>query len=87
MTNIDKVYDKDPKKFPDAKPIDTISWKSYRAMAGNTWVPGMNLPFDPIASKLAAELGVTVRILNGKNLDNLARALDGKKFLGTTIAE
>lgn len=85
MTNIDKVYNKDPKKHPDARPIDTISWKAYRNMAGDTWVPGMNLPFDPIASKLASDLGVTVKILNGKNLDNLARALDGKKFVGTTI--
>lgn len=85
MTNIDKVYDKDPNKFSDAKPIDAISWNAYRKMAGNTWVPGMNLPFDPIASKLASELGVTVKILNGKNLDNLAKALDGKAFVGTTI--
>ena len=54
-------------------------------MAGDSWTPGMNLPFDPIASKLAADLGVTVKILDGKNLDNLARALDGKSFVGTTI--
>lgn len=86
MTNIDKVYDKDPKKYPDAKPIDTISWKAYKKMAGDTWIPGMNLPFDPIASRLASELGVTVKILNGTNLDNLAKALDGKAFVGTTIA-
>lgn len=85
LTNIDRVYDKDPKKYPDAKPIDTISWRAYRKMAGDRWTPGMNLPFDPIASKLASELGVTVKILNGKNLDNLARALDGKSFVGTTI--
>lgn len=85
LTNIDQVYDKDPKKFPDAKPIVNSSWKDYRAIAGNTWVPGMNLPFDPIASKLAQKLGVTVKIINGKNLDNLALALDGKKFFGTTI--
>lgn len=85
LTNIDKVYDRDPKKFFDAKPIDTISWKAYRRMAGEKWIPGMNLPFDPIASKLAQELGVTVKILNGKNLDNLAKALDGKSFVGTTI--
>lgn len=86
MTNIDQVYDKDPKQFPDAKPIDRLTWKEYRAMAGDTWKPGMNLPFDPIASKLADELGVTVKILNGKNLDNLAKALDGDDFFGTLIA-
>jgi len=86
MTNIDKVYDKDPKQFPDTKPIDKISWAEYRKIAGDEWIPGMNLPFDPIASKLAQELGVTVKILNGKNLDNLAKALDEKPFVGSTIS-
>lgn len=85
MTNVDQVYDKDPNKFPDAKPLVSVSWDEYTAMVGDKWIPGMNLPFDPIASKLAMELGVTVRILNGKNLDNLALALDGKTFKGTTI--
>ncbi len=85
LTNVDQVYDRDPNTFPDAKPITTISWKDYRRMVGDTWTPGLNAPFDPIASKLAHELGVTVKILNGKNLDNVARALDGGKFVGTTI--
>lgn len=86
LTNIDKVYNKDPNKFPDAKPIDTITWKAYRAMVGDKWSPRMNAPFDPIASKLAQELGVTVKILNGKDLVNLGKALDNKEFHGTTIA-
>ena len=30
LTNIDKVYDKDPNKFSDAKPIDEMSWAKYR---------------------------------------------------------
>ncbi len=85
MTNVDQVYDKDPKKFPDAKPLGEISWDKYRAMVGSDWTPGMNAPFDPIASKLAQEIGVTVKIVNGKNLDNLGKALDGEKFFGTTI--
>jgi uridylate kinase len=85
LTNIDQVYDKDPKKFPDAKPLSALTWKEYRAMAGDHWVPGMNLPFDPIASKLADELDVTVKIINGSNLDNLAKALDGEDFFGTTL--
>ncbi len=85
LTNVDQVYDKDPKKFADAVPIVKTTWKKYRKIVGNTWTPGISLPFDPIASKLADKLGVTVKILNGKNLDNLALALNGKKFFGTTI--
>lgn len=86
MTNIDKVYTKDPKKFSDAAPIDTIRWKDYRNLIPSKWTPGLNVPFDPIASKLAQDIGITVKILNGKKLDNLAKALDGKSFYGSTIA-
>jgi uridylate kinase len=86
LTNVDRVYNKDPKKFPDARPITHISWKKYRKVIGDKWTPGMNTPFDPIASKLADELNVTVKILNGRNLQNLALALDGKEFIGTTIS-
>jgi len=85
MTNINQVYDKDPRVFPSAKPLSALSWKTYRSMIGDTWTPGMHAPFDPIASKLAQNLGVTVKILNGKNLDNVAAALDNKPFVGTTI--
>jgi uridylate kinase len=85
MSNVDRVYDKDPNQDKTAKPIDTITWKDYRKIAGDTWSPRMNVPFDPIASKLADGLGITVKFLNGKNLDNLALALDGKPFCGTTI--
>jgi uridylate kinase len=86
ITNVDQVYDRDPNKFPDAKPLVYATWKKYRAMAGDKWSPGLNLPFDPIASKLADELGITVKILGGRDLDNLSLALDGKPFRGTTIS-
>lgn len=86
MTNIDQVYDKDPRKNRDAKPLVDISWSEYRKIAGDKWIPGSNHPFDPIASKLAQELGVTVKLLNGRNLHNLALAMDGKQFFGTTIS-
>lgn len=85
MTNIDYVYEKDPKKFPTARPLKNISWKAYKTMIGTTWTPGMHAPFDPIASKLAQDLGITVKILNGKNLANVADALDEKPFTGTII--
>lgn len=87
ISNVDYIYDSDPKKNPCAKPIKTISWKEYRKMAGEKWTPRMNIPFDPIASKLAEEIGLTVKIVSGKNLDNVAKALDGEKFVGTTITQ
>ena len=85
LTNIDHVYTKDPRTNPDAKPIQDITWEKYRKMVGDHWVPGMNAPFDPVASKLAQDLEVTVKILSGNNFENLALALDGQPFEGTTI--
>lgn len=86
MCNVDKIYDKDPNKFPHAKSFDTITWEKYRKIVGDTWTPGLNLPFDPIASKLAQELDLTVKIIDGKNLKNLEAILDGKPFVGSTIS-
>lgn len=86
LTNIDYVYDKDPRRFRDAKPIERISWKEYIGnISGDKWTPGMNVPFDPIASKLAHEKGLTVVIADGHNLENLADILNGRKYVGTTI--
>ena len=85
LSNIDYVYDKDPKKNPDAKPLDRISWADFCAMVGDKWVPGMNAPFDPIASKRAAKLGLTVICASGHDIDNLRLILDNGDYRGTTI--
>lgn len=85
LSNINYVYDKDPGKYKDAKPIKATSWQEFRKLTGDKWTPGMHIPFDPVASKLAQEIDLTVIILNGKNLKNLAKALDGEPFIGTKI--
>lgn len=85
MSNIEWVYDKDPNKFPDAKPIEKISWSEYEKMIDQKWSPGGNSPFDPVATRLAKELGCKVYII-GKDLDNLEKVLAGEKFTGTVIA-
>lgn len=86
MSNIDYVYDADPKKNPDAKKIEQISWADYRALIPTDWNPGLNSPFDPIASKMAQEEGIEVAIMNGKPIDNLVKYLNGEKFAGTVIS-
>jgi len=85
LTNIDYVYDKNPNEFPDAKPIENISWKDFGKIVGDKWSPGKSAPFDPIASKLAAKLGLKVVLINGKKLEYLEYFLEGKSFIGTTI--
>lgn len=85
LSNIEKVYTDDPRKNPDAKPLDTITWTDFRKMVGDEWTPGKNCPFDPIASKKAQELGMTVICAGGKNIANIKAILEDKEYIGTTI--
>jgi uridylate kinase len=85
LSNIDYVYEQDPRKFPDAEKIEKISWADFRQMVGDTWDPGMSAPFDPIASKEAQANDLEVAIMNGKNLDNLRDYLEGRTAQGTII--
>lgn len=86
LSNIDYVYDKDPGKYKTAKRIEEISWKDFRKIVGNEWDPGLSMPFDPIASRMAQKMHLPVAIANGKDLKNLGRILDGTSFKGTLIS-
>lgn len=85
VTNIDYVYDKDPRKFPSAKALSETNWKEFRKLVGNKWTPGLSMPFDPRASREAEILKIKVAVINGKNLERLDNFLQNKPFVGTTI--
>jgi uridylate kinase len=85
LSNIEQVYDKDPREFDDAKPIKSISWADFRKLVGDEWTPGMNAPFDPIAAKKAEELGAKVVIMSGKDFDNIEKYFNGEEFVGTIV--
>ena len=85
VTNIDYVYDKNPKKYPSAKPLKEVSWKDFRKMVGDKWTPGLSAPFDPRASKMAEILKIKVIVINGKDLGRLENFLNNKPFVGTVI--
>jgi uridylate kinase len=54
-------------------------------MIGDDWVPGKNVPFDPVASRHAEKIGLKVICAGGKNLENIKKILSGEDFTGTTI--
>jgi len=85
LTNVERVYDKDPAKHVDAVPFDRIEWKEFRKIVGTKWSPGLNAPFDPIASTFAAKNKLKVIIAKGTDLMNVKKILEGKSFVGTTI--
>ncbi len=86
LSNIRQIYTADPKTDPDATPLSSVTWDELREIVGDEWVPGKNTPFDPVATKRAAELAMTVIAADGRDLFNLAALLDGSSFVGTTIS-
>ena len=85
ISNIDYVYDSDPKINPNAKKFENISWAEYRSYISSIWKPGMNVPFDPVASAQAEQEGMQVAFMSGYNLESLEKYLRGEPFVGTTI--
>lgn len=86
LSNIDHVYTADPKKDPEAKPIEEISWSDFRKLIPEEWSPGLSSPFDPVAAKEAEKMGLEVGIINGARLEELKKFLDGETFTGTLIS-
>ncbi len=84
MSNIDCIYDKDPHQFTCARPLHQIVWDDLEKLVGDKWKPGSNLPFDPVATKLAKKLKLKVYVI-GKDINNLDKVLNNKEFIGTVI--
>ncbi len=79
-SNITHVYDR------NKKPIKEINWKDYRKLIQKEWKPGLNVPFDPVAARVAQKYKMKVIIAKGTDLKNLENILTDKKFQGTIIA-
>ncbi|PLX20438.1 UMP kinase [Candidatus Parcubacteria bacterium] len=85
LSNIDYAYSKDPNKYKDAEKIEKINWTGFQKIVGTKWSPGLNAPFDPIASQKSNKLNIEVAILNGKKINNLENYLNNSSFKGTVI--
>ena len=85
LTNVSGVYDRDPKKYKNAKLIRSMTWVNLKKQFGSDRTPGRNLPFDSSVVSLAARLGLKVVIMDGRNLKNFQNFLAGRKFRGTII--
>lgn len=85
LTNVSGLYDKNPKKFKNAKFIPEISWEEFDRLANKMkYKPGQHFVLDQTASKTIMKNKITTYIIgqNAKQLDNL---LNGRKFKGTEI--
>ncbi len=85
VSNVAQVFDRDPHTHADAVPFTRMSWRQFREIVGEVWDPGANVPFDPVAAKYAHRHGIEVRMVSGKDLEAMRRAIAGQSFTGTII--
>ncbi|MFS8131028.1 MAG: hypothetical protein ACMG57_03545 [Candidatus Dojkabacteria bacterium] len=88
LSNIEGVYNKDPKKFADAVMLPKLNWQEYLNLIGNPTehLPGAKYPVDPLASRLGMENKIEFYVLSGDNLENLTSAIKSEDFLGSVIS-
>lgn len=85
LSNISHVYSADPRIHQEAKPIDDLTWNNYLKLVPKVWVPGLNTPFDPVASQKARRYQLSVLILSDPSCKQLVSALANKTFIGSRI--
>lgn len=71
--------------FETKEPIDSISYDELEEEFELTYEPGMNIPFDPKALKLARKHNIDVFIMNGNKFKTISDFILDDKFKGTKI--
>lgn len=77
-TNVDGVFDRDPKEA-GAKKLDTVDMRELeRILAGSGVRAGEYKLFDPVAIGVVARSKIVTVIFNGTDPENIRRAFKGK---------
>lgn len=84
MTNVKGLYNKDPKKFKDAKFIPEISFDDFLKRVNKIkFRAGQHFVLDQSGARIITKYKIKTIILQGiKNLEN---CVNGRKFVGTII--
>jgi len=88
-TDVDGVYERDPRTHPRARRIERLSWPEFRAMvhAGTSGEAGQNFLFDRLGADALARAGIPLLIVPGRDLENLEAAIAGRAFRGSQVGD
>jgi glutamate 5-kinase len=83
LTDIDALYDKDPRKYDDAKPIRVVTeitdeLQKAAGSKGSAYSTG-GMKTKLAAAEIAASAGCRIVLAHGKEHDVIARILDGQE--------
>lgn len=87
LSNVDGIYDSNPKENPKAKKFDSLSFEELIALAnkGDQRKAGTNFVFDLMACKLVARSRIEAHFVDGRKLDDVEKAINGERHSGTVV--
>ncbi|KHO54394.1 MAG: uridylate kinase [archaeon GW2011_AR18] len=87
LTNVNGLYDKDPRKYKNSKLISYVDYKSFNDIIKKIkYEAGQHFILDQAAAEIITRSKTETAILNGKDFNNLNRFFDKKEFIGTIIS-
>jgi uridylate kinase len=88
VTSVDGIYSADPKKDKKAKRFATLTSKELLAIVGGTALTaGSNTVLDIVAARIVERSHIPLLVLDGRNAENLSRAIRTGEYSGTIVSE
>jgi len=87
ISNVDGIYDSDPRKNPNAKKFKRLTHEQLIALAieSDKRMAGTHFVFDMLACKLVARSKIEVHFVSCKNFKDIRNAIEGKEHGGTVV--
>jgi len=87
ISNVDAIYDSDPKKNENAKKFSEMGYNELidLAVESDKRKAGTHFVFDLLACKLIARSKIETHFVTGKDLEDVKNAIEGKKHKGTVV--
>ncbi len=89
LTNVDGVYDKDPKKYDDAVKFSEMTHAELLELVEkyDKRKSGENFVIDVLAAKVLARSNIEAHVVNGDDLEQAHKAILGLKHNGTVVKD
>jgi uridylate kinase len=84
-TNVDGVYDSDPRENPDAKRFERLTFDELLNIVASDHRAGMSAVFDPVAAGIVQHSKIRTLIVYGGEVENIKNAITGARFKGTIV--
>ena len=87
-TSVDAAYTADPRKFPDAERLSRITHQQlYELVNVGMHGAGPSNVFDRLGAQVARDSHIDICILDGRDLNEMRAAIEGKPIKGTVVSD